>query len=280
MSPWGSDCIFTRSDRAGAWRAVSEDPARTSSSVRARCLPFAFMRVGKPHDPFEPVRRQVLLPPHRTHDVGEALRSRHALTTSGWCSKNGSDRRLQVGQARRPRRSDTLLARPFDRTRPQPKKRDQRFEHRSMPLVLGHLEDRLGAASRGCAGRTGSGGSRRRSNLLRRRSPRPSADRARARPLRFPADCPHRSDCHCPSSHLLREGVTMNEYRRIHGVFQHIARFCNGQLRLTVIVTAAVYRGLGSELRPCGLTLPRNLPAPGRRHSVYIVLRLRTLLCF
>ena len=48
----------------------------------------------------------------------------------------------------------------------------------------------------------------------------------------------------------------------------------------TVIVTAAVYRGLGSELRPCGLTLPRNLPAPGRRQSVYIVLRLRTLLCF
>ena len=48
----------------------------------------------------------------------------------------------------------------------------------------------------------------------------------------------------------------------------------------TVIVTAAVYRGLGSELRPKGLTPPRNLPAPGRRHSVYMVLRLRTLLCF
>src|SRR5690606_6693954 len=50
----------------------------------------------------------------------------------------------------------------------------------------------------------------------------------------------------------------------------------------TVIVTAAVYRGLGSELRvPYGtLTLPRNLPAPGRRHSVYSALRLRTLLCF
>ena len=48
----------------------------------------------------------------------------------------------------------------------------------------------------------------------------------------------------------------------------------------TVIVTAAVYRGLGSELRPDGLTPPRNLPAPGRRHSVYMVLRLRTLLCF
>ena len=48
----------------------------------------------------------------------------------------------------------------------------------------------------------------------------------------------------------------------------------------TVIVTAAVYWGLGSELRPCGLTLPRNLPAPGRRHSVYSALRLSTLLCF
>ncbi len=48
----------------------------------------------------------------------------------------------------------------------------------------------------------------------------------------------------------------------------------------TVIVTAAVYRGLGSELRPRGLTLPRNLPAPGRRQSVYSVFRLRTLLCF
>ena len=48
----------------------------------------------------------------------------------------------------------------------------------------------------------------------------------------------------------------------------------------TVIVTAAVYRGLGSELRPKGLTRPRNLPAPGRRHSVYSALRLGTLLCF
>ena len=48
----------------------------------------------------------------------------------------------------------------------------------------------------------------------------------------------------------------------------------------TVIVTAAVYRGFSSELRPYGLTLPINLPAPGRRHSVYIALRLGTLLCF
>jgi hypothetical protein len=40
----------------------------------------------------------------------------------------------------------------------------------------------------------------------------------------------------------------------------------------TVIVTAAVYRGFNSELRPCGLTPPLNLPAPGRRQCLYVVL--------
>jgi hypothetical protein len=40
----------------------------------------------------------------------------------------------------------------------------------------------------------------------------------------------------------------------------------------TVIVTAAVYRGFSSELRPCGLTPPLNLPAPGRRQCLYVVL--------
>ena len=66
-------------------------------------------------------------------------------------------------------------------------------------------------------------------------------------------------------------------------MFQQIAEFCN---RLdenpTVIVTAAVYRGLGSELHwsEDQLTLPLNLPAPGRRQSVYGALRLSTLLCF
>ena len=38
----------------------------------------------------------------------------------------------------------------------------------------------------------------------------------------------------------------------------------------TVIVTAAVYRGFGSPLRPCGLTTCLNLPAPGRRQCVYV----------
>src|ERR1700685_267102 len=49
-----------------------------------------------------------------------------------------------------------------------------------------------------------------------------------------------------------------------------------------VIVTTAVYRRLSSELRRPErlLTRPLNVPAPGRRQSVYIVLRLSTDLCF
>ena len=41
----------------------------------------------------------------------------------------------------------------------------------------------------------------------------------------------------------------------------------------TVIVTAAVYQGFGSQLRePCGpLTTPLNLPAPGRSQTLYVV---------
>ena len=48
----------------------------------------------------------------------------------------------------------------------------------------------------------------------------------------------------------------------------------------TVIVTAAVYRGFGSPLRPEGLTPPVNLPALGRRQTLYILLRVRRVLCF
>ena len=47
----------------------------------------------------------------------------------------------------------------------------------------------------------------------------------------------------------------------------------------TVIVTAAVYWGLVSMLRD-KLTHPRNLPAPGRRQTLYVVLRLSRVLCF
>ena len=48
----------------------------------------------------------------------------------------------------------------------------------------------------------------------------------------------------------------------------------------TVIVTAAVYRGFSSELRSGELTPPINLPAPGRRHTLYIILRFSRVLCF
>ena len=48
----------------------------------------------------------------------------------------------------------------------------------------------------------------------------------------------------------------------------------------TVIVTAAINRGFSSELRTEVLTPPFNLPASGRRQSLYIVLRLCRDLCF
>ena len=48
----------------------------------------------------------------------------------------------------------------------------------------------------------------------------------------------------------------------------------------TVIVTAAVYWGFGWELLPEGITHFLNLPAPGRRQSLYIHLRVSRDLCF
>src|SRR5699024_10144509 len=48
----------------------------------------------------------------------------------------------------------------------------------------------------------------------------------------------------------------------------------------TVIVTAAVYWGFSSALRGKPLTLPLNLPAPGRCQSLYFAFRLRRDLCF
>ena len=48
----------------------------------------------------------------------------------------------------------------------------------------------------------------------------------------------------------------------------------------TVIVTAAVYRGFGRQLHSEELTAFLNLPAPGRRQSLYIHLRVSRDLCF
>ena len=48
----------------------------------------------------------------------------------------------------------------------------------------------------------------------------------------------------------------------------------------TVIVTAAVYWGFNSELHPEGLTPPINLPALGRRQTLYFLFRVCRALCF
>jgi hypothetical protein len=65
----------------------------------------------------------------------------------------------------------------------------------------------------------------------------------------------------CPSRYAIRAGRNLpdKEFRYLR----------------TVIVTAAVYRGFGSERRECKhpLTPPLNLPAPGRRQCVYGALR-------
>ena len=42
----------------------------------------------------------------------------------------------------------------------------------------------------------------------------------------------------------------------------------------TVIVTAAVYRGFNWKLRDYSLTSPLNLPAPGRRQTLYVILTI------
>ncbi len=70
----------------------------------------------------------------------------------------------------------------------------------------------------------------------------------------------------CPSRYTIRAGRNLpdKEFRYLR----------------TVIVTAAVYRGFGSLLRSEELTSPLNLPAPGRRQTIYRVFRLRIVLCF
>ncbi len=70
----------------------------------------------------------------------------------------------------------------------------------------------------------------------------------------------------CPSRYAIRAGRVLSDEE-----FRYLR---------TVIVTAAVYQSFSSELRHKCLTLPLNLMAPGRRQSLYIVLRLSRDLCF
>jgi hypothetical protein len=67
-----------------------------------------------------------------------------------------------------------------------------------------------------------------------------------------------RSSRQCPDRYAIRAGRNLpdKEFRYLR----------------TVIVTAAVYWGFSSKLLPYGMTSPLNLPAPGRRQPLYIVL--------
>ena len=48
----------------------------------------------------------------------------------------------------------------------------------------------------------------------------------------------------------------------------------------TVIVTADIHRGFGSELLPCGITPHLNLSALVTCHTLYVLLRVCRVLCF
>src|SRR5262249_15630368 len=125
---------------------------------------------------------------------------------------------------------------------------DQCFEHLSMTLVLVDVEDRMQLPP------------------ARRPSVRVPVDRDRE--ATFSVDEPrhptrieieHRPDgfllivrtgwIFTAHGHILSRGCDVERVPPDTRRFQHIARFSNGLSRLTVIVTAAVYRGLGSELR-------------------------------
>jgi hypothetical protein len=94
----------------------------------------------------------------------------------------------------------------------------------------------------------------------------------------FPADCPHRTDCHCPCLDPI-EGLGHGRVPSDTRMFQHIARFTHGHLGNNRYSYGRRLLGLRFTASP-KLTDPLNLPAPGRRQSVYSVLRLSTLLCF
>jgi hypothetical protein len=72
----------------------------------------------------------------------------------------------------------------------------------------------------------------------------------------------------CPTRYTIRAGRNLpdKEFRYLR----------------TVIVTAAVHRGFGSELQTTlvVLTPPLNLPAPGRCQPLYVRFRVRRDLCF
>ena len=93
----------------------------------------------------------------------------------------------------------------------------------------------------------------------------------------FPADCPHRTHCHRLANQAGSAGYSeFPAYSQLHPWDRSRGgqtRACSRVVYLrTVIVTAAVYRGFSLQLRGEPLTAPLNLPAPGRRQTLYVVL--------
>src|SRR3954453_23427190 len=123
---------------SGAWRAVSEDPARDFFEAGRLLLAGGVHAVSKTNDSLEPGRLEVLLPAHRPNDVGEAeevvplddervvFEERDDDPLQGRHGVDGEDRH----RARRALPPDAAAA----------EERPKVFEHRSMPYVLGHLE--------------------------------------------------------------------------------------------------------------------------------------------
>ena len=70
----------------------------------------------------------------------------------------------------------------------------------------------------------------------------------------------------CPDRYTIRAGRNLpdKEFRYLR----------------TVIVTAAVYRGLSIQSFYRSITPPLNLPAPGRCQTLYIIFRFSRVLCF
>jgi hypothetical protein len=94
--------------------------------------------------------------------------------------------------------------------------------------------------------------------------------------LVFPADCPRQLIFTCEL--CVSKVASTTAYSDFPAYSQILLRQLVHYLR-TVIVTAAVYRGFGSPLR-VKLTAHLNLPAPGRRQTLYFVFRLSRVLCF
>ena len=162
----------------GAWRTVSEDPAKIWSIVRLRCLPFAFIAKGKPHQPLESIAGQVLLSAHRSNDRCEPAEV-FSLHDEWMTLEERKDVSVQIPQRIDGDTSTRCCSGPsvgVDRTQ-------------TKGSVLRAPLDTSGAGRRGRPGevatrpsteQSGFGVSRRRSNPLRRRIPSPNEDRARA----------------------------------------------------------------------------------------------------